>query len=161
MRTEKQQDGTNTYIIESETSREEEHVIGKQRKVRNMSQELHIGGNLEIARSPDKQLAIMMSHPQEGASVYMSEESLHLSRTPPTPGKHLFIPPPPVLASSLSNSSSSSISSYAQARQDRVNLPLKKRKGIISMSDKPGGAGLWRGCCVITPVLPTVGQKFV
>lgn len=67
----------------------------------------------------------------------MSDENFHsLSRTPPTPGKHLFIPPPPILASSFSSSSSSSFSSHSHTKQDHVNLPLKKRKEIVSISEQ-------------------------
>ncbi|XP_063887019.1 uncharacterized protein LOC135114827 isoform X2 [Scylla paramamosain] len=141
----KQQTSGDAYYIESETSREpeEDHCLGKQRRVRHMAKELHRGGNLEIARSPDKQLAVMMSHPQEGMSVYMSEESFHsLSSTPPTPGKHLFIPPPPILASSFSSTSNSSSSSssfsHPQAKQEPANLPLKKRKDVTISGQRIG-----------------------
>ncbi|XP_050688392.1 uncharacterized protein LOC126981424 isoform X3 [Eriocheir sinensis] len=137
-RLERQGTNSQTYIIESEASREvgEDNFLGRQRKARHMAQELHRGGILEIARSPDKQLAIMTSHLQ-GGSLHMSEESLlSLPRTPPTPGKHLFIPPPPSLPGIFSNSSSSSSYFHSQSRQDSINLPPKKRRELVFTSDQ-------------------------
>ena len=72
-------------------------------------------------------------------NIYMSEESFHsLSSTPPTPGKHLFIPPPPILASSFSSISNSSNSSssftHSQGKQELGNLPLKKRRDVALSS---------------------------
>lgn len=79
-----------------------------------------------------------MALPWQGVSLHMSEESLQsLPRTPPTPGKHLFIPPPPSLAGALSyTNSNSNSSSQSQGRQDHGNLPLKKRKELASNSDQ-------------------------
>ncbi|XP_071548192.1 uncharacterized protein [Panulirus ornatus] len=116
-----------SYLIESETSREidEDLGCGRQRRARHMASELYSGGSLEIAHSTEKQLAIMTNHQHEARGLQMSEESANsLNSMPPTPGKHLFVPPAPAPAAV----SSGCIGFSSRSSHESVALPLKKRR---------------------------------
>ncbi|XP_069957714.1 serine-rich adhesin for platelets-like isoform X1 [Cherax quadricarinatus] len=125
---------TNSYIIESETSREleEDFGCGRQRRARHITSELYSGGSLEIAHIPEKPLAIMTNHESEASSLHLSEESANsFSSMPPTPGKHLCVPPVPVAVIS----SASSCSSDSKSMQQPMSLPLKKRRKLVSIPE--------------------------
>ncbi|XP_064106987.1 uncharacterized protein LOC135215961, partial [Macrobrachium nipponense] len=89
-------------VVESETSQEtnETFAMGRQRKARQMSRELVAGISVEVTHSPNKNVAIYTTYQREAQPALVSEESTSnsvpsMGSVPPTPGKHLVVPPAP------------------------------------------------------------------
>ncbi|XP_066967343.1 microtubule-associated protein futsch-like isoform X2 [Macrobrachium rosenbergii] len=121
-------------IVESETSQEtnETFGIGRQRKARQMSRELVAGISVEVAHSPNKNVAIYTTYQREVQPALLSEESTSnsmpaMGSVPPTPGKHLVVPPAPaqtLLAMAVPTSSFTSVPQVSSI----ISQPSTSRK---------------------------------
>ncbi|XP_076052276.1 uncharacterized protein LOC143031823 isoform X2 [Oratosquilla oratoria] len=112
------------YLLESESSIEATETEDKrQRHPRQLSQILKSGSSLEIAKSPQKQLAIINTHEQFEAYFFTPDESNH-SSFPPTPGK-FFV-------SSQTCPSTSQTTAVLSSTESSAQNPTKPEESAIA-----------------------------